>query len=88
MKLTNKLFKNKHNISMYTLDTWSDCQEAKSFFAQHEIEVDYKNIDVKENREELKDKYKRMAVPTIIIGNNVILGFADNRPEIMKLLEL
>lgn len=43
---------------------------------------------MKQNREELKNKYKRMAVPTIIIGNNIVLGFADNKAEIMRLLEL
>lgn len=88
MGLIDNLFGKKHTITMYTSDTWADCKEAKSFFAEHQIEVDYKNIAEKQNRDELKNKYKRMAVPTIIIGNNVILGFADNRYEIMNLLKL
>lgn len=33
-------------------------------------------------------KYDRMVVPTIIIGNKILLGFADNRDEIIKLLKL
>jgi hypothetical protein len=48
--------------------------------------VEYKNIADKLIREELKNKYKRMAVPTIIIRDKVILGFADNTAEIVKLL--
>ena len=62
--------------------------EAKGFFATHQIEVDYKNIAEKQNREELKNKYKRLAVPTILIGDRVILGFEDNKDEIIELLKL
>jgi hypothetical protein len=29
-----------------------------------------------------------MAVPTIVIGDRVILGFADNRDEITEILKL
>lgn len=75
-------------VIMYTSDTRADCQEAKSFFAEHHVDVEYKNIAKKQNREELKYKYKRMAVPTIIIGEKVILGFTENRAQISELLKL
>jgi len=88
MGFIDNLLGKKDSITMYTSDTCSDCQEAKSFFAEHQIDVEYKNVSEKENREELRNKYKRMAVPTIIIGDRVILGFAENRAEIMKLLKL
>ncbi len=48
--------------------------------------MEYRNIEDKRNREELESKYGRMAVPTIIIKNRVILGFAENKALIAKLL--
>lgn len=55
---------------------------------ENKIEIEYKNISEKQNRDELKNKYKRMAVPTIVIGNRVILGFAENRDKITEILKL
>lgn len=88
MSLIGNLFGKRIKITMYISDTCADCTEAKKFFADYQIDVKYKNIAEQKNREELKTKYKRMAVPTIIIDNKVILGFANNRSEIMKLLNL
>lgn len=88
MSLIKNLFGKKDSVTMYTSDTWADCQEAKSFFAENKIEVVYKNISEKQNRDELKNKYKRMAVPTIIIGDRAILGFTENRDEITEILKL
>lgn len=39
-------------------------------------------------REELIAKYGRMAAPTIVIGDKVILGFRLNRDEIEKEISL
>jgi len=39
-------------------------------------------------REELIAKYGRMAVPTIVIGDKVVLGFRQNRDEIEKEIAL
>jgi glutaredoxin 3 len=82
------MFGKDEGVIMYTSDTCADCQAAKRFFNEHQIEVQYKNIAEDQIREELKSKYRRMAVPTIIIGDRVILGFAENKNEVMKLLKL
>lgn len=37
-------------------------------------------------REELVDKYGRMATPTLVIGDKMFLGFRRNRAEIEKTL--
>ncbi len=37
-----------------------------------------------EARAELKERYGRMATPTIVIGSKVILGFRQNRIEIER----
>ncbi len=39
-------------------------------------------------REELTAKYGRMAAPTIVIGDKVIMGFRQNQTEIEKEIAL
>jgi hypothetical protein len=46
------------------------------------------NVEDPKFREELVEKYGRMATPTIIIGDEVILGFGINKEKIMKKLNL
>ncbi|KUO65885.1 MAG: hypothetical protein APF84_01100 [Gracilibacter sp. BRH_c7a] len=88
MDLINKFLGQEINITIYTSDTCTDCQAAKRFFSERGIDVNYKNIAEEKNREELKNKHGRMAVPTIIIGDKAILGFVDNKAQIIKLLRL
>lgn len=88
MGLIGNLFDRHDKVIMYTSDTCADCHAAKRFFDEHQIVVEYKNIAEEQNMDELKNKYRRMAVPTIVIGDRVILGFAENRTEITKLLKL
>jgi glutaredoxin 3 len=84
----DKLLGKKNGIIIYSSDTWGDCIDAKSFFAEHDIKVEYKNIADAKNRQELVNKYKRMAVPTIIIGSKIFLGFEQNKDEIIKILKI
>jgi glutaredoxin len=39
-------------------------------------------------RKELMAKYGRMATPTLVIGDKVILGFRQNQEEIEKEIEM
>lgn len=75
-----------HKIIMYTSETWPDCQQAKRFFASHKFETTVKDIANPENRDELVEKYGRMAVPTMVINGEVILGFVANKDKIEKLI--
>lgn len=84
----HNVFRKTGGITMYTSDTWPDCSEAKSFFADNQIDIIYKNIADKHNKDELRIKYKTMVVPTFVIGKKVIVGFADNRDEIIELLKM
>ncbi|WP_366924906.1 hypothetical protein [Metallumcola ferriviriculae] len=45
-------------------------------------------MDNQTNREELVEKHGRMAVPTIIVGKEVILGFEANKNKLIKMLNL
>jgi len=53
-------------------------------------EIPFRNKDVaadKAAREELVEKYGRMATPTLIIGDRMFLGFRENRENIEKTVE-
>ena len=65
-----------------------DCEAAKRFFSEQNIEFEDKNVEDYWNREELVQKYKQLLTPTIIIDNEKILGFGINREKIVKLLKL
>jgi len=73
---------------MYSDKLWSDCTEAKSFFAYHAINVIYKDIAVTGIREELKKRYGVSIVPTIIIGNEKLIGFENNLEKIKRLFKI
>jgi glutaredoxin len=52
------------------------------------IEFEEKNVENPKLKDELVEKYGRMATPTIIIGEEVILGFGINKDKITKKLNL
>ena len=80
------LIKNKQVV--YSSEMCSDCQKAESFFEKYDIDVEIKRIEDPENRQELKNKYGKVLVPTIILGNNKFIGFENNQNEIKNKLGL
>lgn len=64
-----------------------DCEAAKRFFSEQNIDFEDKNVEDYWNREELVQKYGQLLTPTIIIDNEKILGFGINREKIVKLLK-
>ncbi|MDP3024893.1 MAG: glutaredoxin domain-containing protein [candidate division Zixibacteria bacterium] len=64
-----------------------DCEAAKRFFSEQNIDFEDKNVEDYWNREELVQKYKQLLTPTIIIDNEKILGYGINREKIVKLLK-
>jgi glutaredoxin 3 len=75
-------------IVIYTSPHCLDCHAMKNLLTAKGISFKEKNIaDDKLAREELANKYGRMATPTIVIGEKIFLGFKDNREEIEKLLD-
>jgi glutaredoxin len=65
-----------------------DCEAAKRFFSEQNIDFEDKNVEDYWNREELVQKYKQLLTPTIIIDNEKILGFGINREKIISKLNL
>lgn len=86
IKRIKRLFGQKNVI--YSSSICSDCQQAENFFKKHGIEIDIKKIEEPKYRKELKDKYGKVLVPTIILGNDKFVGFENNKEEIKKKLNL
>ena len=75
-------------VIIYSSPNCLDCQALKDYLSAREVPFVDKNIaDDKSAREELANKYGRLATPTIVIGDKVFLGFRENRQGIEKLLE-
>ena len=73
------------NVTVYTTPTWPHCTHVKEFLSQKGIK--YQELNVAENeaaREEMIKKTGRMAVPTITVGEQVVVGF--NKNELEKLI--
>ena len=86
----SKWFKNLINRKnvLYSSAICSDCQQAEAFFDQHDIEIEIKKIEESQYREELEQKHGKVLVPTIILGNDKFIGFANNKEEIERKLGL
>jgi hypothetical protein len=52
------------------------------------VEFEDKNVANPKFRDELVQRYRRMATPTIIIDDEIILGFGINKDRIAEKLNL
>ena len=76
----------KSKVTVYSTSWCGFCHQAMAYFDS--IGVDYKKIDVEEDRsaaEEMVKKSGQMGVPVIEIGKEIIVGY--NRPKIDHVLE-
>jgi len=74
-------------VKMYSTPTCGYCNLAKDFFDEKGVKVDVFDVSVDdEKRQELIDKSGQMGVPVIEIGEEIIVGFDQDR--ISELLEL
>lgn len=77
----------KEPVKIYSIPTCSDCHYAKRYFKEHEIA--YTDYNCEENvmyAEEVWNLTGKQIVPTIVIGDKVFVGFAENLSEIRELL--
>jgi glutaredoxin-like YruB-family protein len=72
-------------VTVYSTPTCSPCRAAKAFLADHG--VPFREVNVAED-EEARDLLVRltgqMAVPVIVVGEDVVQGF--NRPRLKEVL--
>ena len=65
-----------NEVIMYTTKTCPACQQVKEYLSRKGI--DYKDFDVAadaEARQEMSQKTGSMAVPTLIINGETVIGF-------------
>ncbi|KOR89183.1 glutaredoxin family protein [Paenibacillus solani] len=77
-----------HSVEIYTIPTCSDCNYAKRYFREHEIT--YKDYNCEEDIKYAEEVYNltgKQVVPTIVIDDQVFIGFAENLTEISSLIK-
>jgi glutaredoxin 3 len=68
------------NVEIYSTPTCTYCNAAKEFFKQNNVEYVEHDVAVDlEKRTEMVDKSGQMGVPVIVIGEEVIVGFDEDR---------
>lgn len=70
------------HIEIYTTPTCHYCKMAKAFFQEHGLA--YTEYDVQADlarREEMVKKSGQMGVPVIVIGNDLVVGFDQDKIE-------
>ena len=67
-------------VKMYTLSTCSHCKAAKQWMKDHDIVFDYTDVDLLQGDErkdmirEVRQYNPNTTFPTIVIGDEVIIG--------------
>lgn len=68
---------------MYTLSTCSHCKAAKKFMADNGIPFEFRDVDLLQgsDKENILNEVilynPQRSFPTIVIGNNIIVGFRE-----------
>ncbi len=72
-------------VKMYTLSTCSHCKATKKFLDDCIVKYDFTDVDLlssaeRENvLEEVKKLNPRCSFPTIVIGDQIIVGFQEDK---------
>lgn len=74
-------------VKIYTIPTCSDCNFAKRYFKGNNIPyTEYNCEEDPKYPEEVWNLTGKQVVPTIVIGDQIFVGFAENLNEIRSLL--
>ncbi len=86
MATTNK------KIKLYTLSTCSHCSRTKRFFHENGIDMEFVDVDLLSGseREQIMNEVRKLnpdcSFPTICIGDQVVVGF--NEEKLKKALDI
>ena len=70
----------KPKVTIYSTPTCHFCHAAKDFFTANSVAfTDYNVATDLEKRKEMITKSGQMGVPVITIGNNVVVGYDEDR---------
>lgn len=68
------------NITIYSTPTCHFCQMAKEFFKDNNVDyTEYNVAEDAEKRQEMVEKSGQMGVPVIVIDEQVMVGFDENK---------
>lgn len=68
------------DVTIYSTPTCHFCDQAKAFFKEHDIEYTEHNVaEDTEKRAEMMEKSGQMGVPVIIVGDEVLVGFDEEK---------
>jgi len=79
-------------IKLYTLSTCSHCNRTKRFFQENGIAMEFTDVDLlsSSEREQVMNEVRRLnpdcSFPTICIGDEIIVGFHEDK--LKKVLNL
>jgi glutaredoxin-like protein NrdH len=79
-------------VKMYTLSTCGHCKNTKKYLKDLGVKYDFIDVDMLQGRErsemieEVKKYNPNCSFPTILIGDEIIVGFKEN--EIRRALGL
>ena len=82
----------KKKIKLYTLSTCSHCTRTKRFFKDHDIDMEFIDVDLLSGaeRERIMDEVRKVnpdcSFPTICINEVIVVGF--NEEKLRTALEL
>jgi len=69
----------KH-VTIYSTPSCQYCNAAKEFFQQNDVEyTDYDVCTDQERRQEMIEKSGQMGVPVIFIGDDMVIGFNEEK---------
>jgi len=72
-------------VKLYTLSTCSHCKATKKFLNECAVKFEFEDVDLLEGEErkaileEVKKLNPKCSFPTIIIGDEVIVGFKEDK---------
>jgi len=68
------------NVTIYTTPTCHFCHGAKEFFNQNNIEFTEHDVSTDmDKRSEMIDLTGQMGVPVIVIGDDIVIGFDEDK---------
>lgn len=68
------------NVTIYSTPTCHFCHAAKDFFTENGVKYTEYNVATDlEKRKEMIDKSGQMGVPVIYVGDNLVVGFDENK---------
>lgn len=68
------------NVIIYSTPTCTYCKAAKDFFTANNVTyTEYNVASDMERRKEMIDKTGQMGVPVIIVGDEVVVGFDQDK---------